>query len=196
MAQPAFSGPPAAALLEDLPRLFVALELTSSVADKLQTLVRAANLPSTRWAPRSSWHITLHFIGEARIDKVCAALETVSARPFNTNISGLGTFGRFKPRVLWAGVPRSDELIALHGAVGAALRDAGFPLEDRPYVPHVTLAKFGAIRSNGTSIVNGFLEEHVQFSTDAFHVGGFTLYESVLNAKGPLYVPRRCFSLE
>ena len=45
-------------------------------------------------------------------------------------------------KVLWAGVEAKADLIVLHRAIGRALTDAiGFRPEERPYSPHITLAR-------------------------------------------------------
>lgn len=43
--------------------------------------------------------------------------------------------------MLWAGVAPSDTLADAAARLEAALAAAGFPREDRPYRPHITIAR-------------------------------------------------------
>ena len=43
--------------------------------------------------------------------------------------------------MLWVGVPHADPLVALAAAVRDATRTLGYPDDERPYHPHLTLAR-------------------------------------------------------
>jgi 2'-5' RNA ligase len=86
-------------------------------------------------------HLTLHFIGDFERDRIAALgarLATVPVTPVQLRPDGTS---------VWRGgiavlTMRGDAALgALHADIGAALRDCGVPLEDRPYAPHVTLAR-------------------------------------------------------
>ncbi|WP_268247932.1 RNA 2',3'-cyclic phosphodiesterase [Klenkia taihuensis] len=100
-----------------------------------------------RWSDPADLHITLAFLGEvpgARVAGLLGALGPVAAGapPATLQLTGAGTFGR-RPRVLWAGVGGDvDVLGALAGRVAAAARHAGVPVEDRPFLPHLTLGRW------------------------------------------------------
>ena len=66
-------------------------------------------------------------------------LSTVRATPVPIRIEGLGFFDR--AGVFWAGVALTPELLALQQLITAAMRSCGFIPEDRPYSPHITLAR-------------------------------------------------------
>jgi 2'-5' RNA ligase len=54
----------------------------------------------------------------------------------------LGGGGRFGHWVLWTGIQGDrDGLCRLAGSVAAAARRSRLPVEDRPYRPHLTLAR-------------------------------------------------------
>jgi 2'-5' RNA ligase len=63
--------------------------------------------------------------------------------PFLLEISGLGAFPNLKQaRVLWVGVGGDlDRLSTLQQNIDSALAVLGFPKEERPFVPHLTLAR-------------------------------------------------------
>jgi 2'-5' RNA ligase len=131
-------------------RTFIAVELgdeaRAHLAREVARLGRA--LPRVRWADPADLHLTLAFLGELDDERLAAAVEATAeaarpAVPFALATGGLGTFGPpHAPRVIWAGL-RGDlaRLGALHEALAAALAARGFPREQRPFAPHLTLAR-------------------------------------------------------
>jgi 2'-5' RNA ligase len=127
-------------------RLFVALELSTACVDEVAAAVDDVRdvARELRWAPPEQWHLTLAFLGEVD-ERVLPDLEARLARsaarqaPLNLTLAGAGRFGN---RVLWLGV-RGDTagLRQLAVSVRAAARRARLPVEDRPYRPHLTLAR-------------------------------------------------------
>ncbi|HSU12262.1 MAG TPA: RNA 2',3'-cyclic phosphodiesterase [Pseudonocardia sp.] len=139
-------------------RAFVALvPPASALAELAASLapVRAA-YPGLRWTPPGQWHLTLAFLGDIEgdglDDGVLPALAERLARaarrhpPMELALEGSGRFG---DRVLWtrvhdlaADARRGHTGVrALAGSVGAAARRCGIPVDDRPYRPHLTLAR-------------------------------------------------------
>lgn len=179
-----------------LPRLFVGLELPQHVSASISSLVEPARVSEARWLPASSWHITLHFLGAAPLDEVRAVLEGVRSVPFTARLAHASTFGRkTRPSVLWAGVPTTPELTALHSAVGQVLGGAGFKVEERPYRPHVSLAKLQCRSDEDAESVDRFITESAHFASPAFQVDSFTLFESVMSEGEPVYLSRGRYSL-
>lgn len=141
-------------------RTFVAVELDealraaigraqAALRDKLDRELRRAD-PGTRiqWVRPESVHVTLKFLGDIEEDRVATvgqALEraVVGVAPFALDVGGLGMFPEAGgPRVLWLGLSGPVEAMArLASAVDAALQEIGFPPEDRPFTPHLTLAR-------------------------------------------------------
>lgn len=130
-------------------RLFIAINLPPSERDRLQRAagaLRAAHLP-VRWVGSDALHLTLKFLGEvpdARRGEVEEATREVSAGfgPFQLELRGLGAFPRLaSPRVLWVGVHAPPELARLAGALDEAMGRLGFPREERPFSPHLTLGR-------------------------------------------------------
>ena len=83
----------------------------------------------------------------------------------------------FKKRnalILWQGVKRCPELLALQSKVKAALEAAGFPCDERPYRPHVTLAR--NYRKNKETDLSAVLE-HFEKPAD-MKVFSLSLFES------------------
>ncbi len=127
-------------------RLFVALwpppeaiaELAAEVAR-----VRPAGA-GLRWSDADHWHLTLAFLGEVTDDQrvqLEQRLARAAARhePLILHLAGAGRFGA---RVLFTRVQGDrDSLRRLAGSAAAAARRSGLDLPNRPYRPHLTLAR-------------------------------------------------------
>jgi 2'-5' RNA ligase len=130
-------------------RLFLALNLPPEERARLHreaAPLRAAALP-VRWVAPDALHLTLNFLGEVaegRAAEVESAMERVAQRfpPFELRLRRLGAFPNFgRARVVWVGVDAPPELGRLQAALTAGLAGLGFPPEDRPYSPHLTLGR-------------------------------------------------------
>jgi 2'-5' RNA ligase len=99
---------------------------------------------SVRFAPPERWHLTVAFIGAVgdprRAEKALAELGDVEAP--TVRIAGGKTLGRGRFTHLVASVKgaRTD---ALGDAVRRALRRNRLPFDERPWQPHVTIARPG-----------------------------------------------------
>jgi 2'-5' RNA ligase len=178
-------------------RLFVAADIPEPARDILLG-VRPAPLPGVGLVPREDLHLTLYFIGEVGDVEAAAirdALDRVQAAPFTIDLEGVG---RFPPegvaRVLWAGVVPNPGLGALHRAVAGALAAAvGFRPEDRPYLPHVSLAYLDAALPR--EAVEEYLREQASFRMAAVPITRFGLYSSGWPADHPRYKVESAFDL-
>ncbi|HEX4884450.1 MAG TPA: RNA 2',3'-cyclic phosphodiesterase [Casimicrobiaceae bacterium] len=102
-------------------------------------------------APRSdSLHVTLAFLGNVDADRLPAVLAAGKLAaggvdPFDLALERMGgtAYG-----IAWISPGRvPDALRSLHGALAAALEQAGFQREQRMFRPHVTLARDGVRRA-------------------------------------------------
>ncbi|MBP2369083.1 RNA 2',3'-cyclic phosphodiesterase [Pseudonocardia parietis] len=127
-------------------RLFVAVTPPPDAIDELRSATAALRTGSEqlRWSAPEQWHLTLAFLGEvddrARQD-VVERLGRAAARhgPCTLSLAGAGRFGQ---RVLWTRVHGDvDRLRRLAASVRAAARRSRIAVEDRPYRPHLTLAR-------------------------------------------------------
>ena len=125
-------------------RLFFALWPEAKAARALELLAeRLAAQSGGKRAPRDKIHLTLVFVGEVPLDREAALREAaarVRGEPFDAVLDRSGCFRR--ARVAWVGIgDPAPQLIGLQAALSGELRAAGFTLEERPYSPHVTLAR-------------------------------------------------------
>lgn len=136
-------------------------------------------LPSrARLTRPSKWHVTLVFLGEAPPDEVASVLSLLPADGgFTLHLAGGGRFGP----AAWAGVEGDlTALGRLRERVRSALADAGFPSDERPYQPHLTVTYRGD-RSVRTALVG--------FASPPWTVSSFALVES----KDGDYLPLRAW---
>ncbi len=107
-----------------------------------------------RWTHPGNWHLTLRFLGNVptlRIPELTTVLAQVAFAPFTLAVGRAGAFpARGTPRVVWLGLARGGkECASLARAVNAALAPLGFAPEERPFAPHLTLARVHEARSDG-----------------------------------------------
>lgn len=176
-----------------MPKLFVAIDLPDSVTAEL-VRIQPAPLDGIRLAAPDQMHLTLHFIGESSIDRLAAALATVRFPEFSLAIEGVGQFPSANSAViLWAGVKRTAELLALHESVAQALARIGFQSEERQYNPHVTIARCEC--GIATQVIDDFVNKNASFSVRRVQVARFGLFSSKLIAGVPRYQCERFFEL-
>lgn len=173
------------AMSDAMHRLFVAIRPPEHIRTRLLSL--AGGIPGARWQDDDQLHLTLRFIGEVerhQANDLAEALSTVRFTPFHISLSGLGQFER-KGRIgsLWAGVQPHDALEQLHRKIDRACVRTGFPPDDRAYLPHITMARFGRAGGNPQD----FVAAHAGLSSHAFLVDEFALFESHRTESGAHY---------
>ena len=169
----------------------MAAEVTAQLAAVRDSLARPND--GLRWSAPEAWHITLQFLGAtapAQYDCVVAHLRAIKATPVPVRLEGLGFFER--AGVFFAGVPLSPELVSLQKSVTAATSQCGFKPEDRPYHPHITLARNRG-RENGVRVLKLRVGPAPEFA--GFIASEFLLYESFPDAQGSRYEVRARFGL-
>jgi 2'-5' RNA ligase len=127
-----------------MPRLFFALWPDEQARESLAFQARALAMETGgREVPAARLHLTLAFLGavESRsLALIRRAADTVSVESFQLIFDQVGAFR--KAGVGWAGCSRPESrLLVLQSALEFALRSEGFPQEERPYSPHVTLVR-------------------------------------------------------
>ncbi|SDF67014.1 RNA 2',3'-cyclic phosphodiesterase [Sporolituus thermophilus] len=131
-------------------RLFIGIEFPEAILDKLgqtQDYLRRY-VSSGRFTAKYNMHLTLQFLGEVPEDKVgdiCRRLQQVAKghSPLRLNLGALGCFGQNNPyRVVWLGLGGDlTALSRLQRAIVLGMKELGFIPENRPYKPHITLAR-------------------------------------------------------
>lgn len=124
-------------------RLFIAILLPDEVRTILLSAasqLREQSEHAQCTAPEN-FHLTLAFLGETDyVAKAKTALQFTAHRqhgPFSLTLDGFGRFGE----TVWAGIADAPPLFMLAHNLKEALQQQGFSLEERPFRPHITLAR-------------------------------------------------------
>lgn len=179
-------------------RLFVAVELDSAVAQKIadfsdELRSKAMSLaPGARitWVRSEQLHVTVRFIGEVDAVKaaaIAAALQPeLTAKTFDLIVEGAGAFPPTgAPRVLWAGLASGGEALgAVEQEVSERLGACGVAREDRPYRPHLTLAR---VRDASGLRSKPLFETLAERTFGTTPVEAITLFQSRTSPKGATY---------
>ncbi len=179
-------------------RSFIAIELPDEGRKGLARLRSELERDEHRfvkWVDPDGIHLTLKFLGNIpfkRVAEITAAMEEAAQgiSPFHLEISGLGVFPSLKQvRVFWVGIGGEVERLSrLQKNIDSALAALGFAREERPFVPHLTLARIrqGASPSERRSF--GELVDSAIFE-DKYHieVEAVSLMKSQLTPAGAVY---------
>jgi 2'-5' RNA ligase len=194
----------------DLPgrRIFVAAPLPESVSAAVADLVeqvRGDGVPGggrdVRWVRLDGLHLTLRFLGPTLDDRIDAARSAVrvaaaASAPIDVAIGGAGTFpSPVRPRALWLGLVEGSKALAdLAADVDAALVDAGWPPETRPFRAHLTLARADGVPA-GARIGAHLVEAAAALRIEA-RIDRIGLFESLTGGGPARYEPLEMANLE
>lgn len=187
-------------------RCFIAISLSDGIHLQLDNIITALRpqIPAgaLRWTPVHNIHLTLKFLGDVsstQLDLLKDGIKSVADRlsPFEMVINGLGAFpNKQKPRVLWVGVEAPKELFSLQRGIENEMSRLGYPLEEKRFSPHLTLARVSRNSSSSESLdIARALERN---SVDPIQTGSIQavdLYKSDLQPDGAVYSKLAGFKL-
>jgi RNA 2',3'-cyclic 3'-phosphodiesterase len=190
-------------------RAFIAIELSDDIHHRLddvehQIQSRAGETArrAVRWVAAENIHLTLKFLGDVSTDQLTPITgllaEVAASYPgLDLTIGGSGAFPNARrPRVVWVGCEGSPVLGRLQKAVDQAMDRLGYPREERPFSPHLTL---GRVNENArgdelAQLVRALGETHVgelgRVKVETFH-----LFKSELHPGGAVYTRLNTFRL-
>ena len=179
-------------------RAFIAIELTAEIQKRLDEISAAfkqqLNGVPVRWVSAGNIHLTLKFLGDVSVATLKLLTDILKTeigthRPFEVSVGGAGAFpNNRRPRVIWVGVEAPSDLAVVQSGVETAMARLGYPREDRPFSPHLTL---GRVSRNATSDDTPALTEFLQSSRVGFLgaacVQEICLFRSDLQPSGAVY---------
>jgi 2'-5' RNA ligase len=177
-------------------RLFIAVPLPPELANRAAALVPPA-LPALKRVRPELMHITLAFLGWTPDEQLPTVIEATMAaaagqHPFELSFAGAGRFppsGR--PRVVWLGVgDGKTALETIAGRVVDELRAHQLRFDDRPFAPHLTLARVHADASGAEARTVGAAVDELAVPDLRTRVEQLAVVQSVLSPKGPRYTTR------
>lgn len=183
------------AVAASLLRLFCAVELPAEaragVVEHIARLRERLPLARAGWERAEKLHLTLKFFGDveqSRASALSAALALAAKRvePFPLRLAGAGAFPpRGNPRVLWLGLnDETGSFARLHQAVEQECAAAQFKREERPFHPHLTIA-----RLRQPAGARALAEQHTELGFAALEltVNEIVLMQSELGTGGSRY---------
>jgi 2'-5' RNA ligase len=184
-------------------RLFFAVAVPPAVASVIEAHKEGLrNLladDTIRFTDPAQSHFTLRFLGEEQLERQEAALRAgrragALAVPFDLALEGLGYFpDARRPHTLWMGTAAGgSRLVRLAQHLGEELAGEGFAAEERPFVPHLTIAR---IKGQLSSRTRQALRHAAQPPTCTLRVESFLLMESRPKGGVHVHTPVEEFSL-
>ena len=176
-------------------RVFCAIEIPEPVRQQvLQHIARLREaVPDAKasWSRDTNLHLTLKFLGEIPLTSVAnissAASQAVMGRaPFSIRLEQTGTFPKQgQPRVLWIGISDfSGNLGELHAHLEDQAAIAVFEKDDRPFHPHLTLARLRQARHARTLAA---AHRELDFESAEIAVSELLVIRSELRNEGSKY---------
>lgn len=132
-------------------RAFISIELPDETKRKLSEVgqvLGGKKYEFVRWVRPESLHLTLKFLGNistVQVEDVTTMIKD-AARGYSSlhlEFRELGAFPDLKqPRVVWISIAGEvEKLSSLQQKIDSSLAFLGFPHEEHPFVPHLTLAR-------------------------------------------------------
>lgn len=179
-------------------RVFIAIELPAELRQelaRLQTMLKTANLPQIKWVKPNGIHLTLKFLGNIPVsdtDRITQAMTDAATQisPFYLETEALGAFPNLKRvQVVWVGLGgETDKLKQLQQLIEINLTRLGFAAEQRPFKPHLTLARLGKDTSPEEQRQLGELIASIDSRTGKkIKVDRINLIKSQLTREGAIY---------
>jgi 2'-5' RNA ligase len=175
------------------------LEQVLSARKKLERQIRSA---AVRWVPREQLHLTLKFFGnmarEQLPDLATALRPLCLAQPvLSLDLKHYGCFpDSRRPRVLWLGIAGAiGPLATFQQQIHEATRAFGDHQEERPFHPHLTLARMKNVSPDETRQLAAVLDRTPADSLDPWLARELVLMESRLTPQGSIYHPAAHFLL-
>uniref|UniRef100_A0A7C3Z0L6 RNA 2',3'-cyclic phosphodiesterase n=1 Tax=Desulfobacca acetoxidans TaxID=60893 RepID=A0A7C3Z0L6_9BACT len=183
-------------------RAFLAIDLPASLRPVLSWAQEELKKSGAdvKWVPVGNIHITLKFFGnitEVQVEDLSEAVTALAAaqEPFTLTVTDAGAFPSPKnPRVVWLGVGGDLEIMReFYQRLEIAFAALGFPPEDRPFSPHLTL---GRVKSPaGRAALTQCLVNLPPPAAAPFQVNEVVLFRSKLSPQGSTYLPLKVIPL-
>ena len=175
-------------------RTFLAVDLDEVILDALVESRERLDDPQAkiRWVARQNLHVTVRFLGDVADDvlpEVCRRAGAAASKidPFEFQVKSISCVppsGQL--RMVWANiVDLNGKFAALHEAVTAELAGMGLHEENRPFRPHLTLARVKGIRDASAFRQTASAYADAEFGSQKAE--SLVVYSSQLTPTGPVY---------
>jgi len=146
-------------------RLFIAINFDDTTKDKIQEVQsKMKKISKGNYSKRDNLHLTLAFLGEIsedRVEDIKLAMDAISVPKMRLSFSEIGCFNHGS-ELWWIGIKKNDELIKMQKNLVKSLREKGFEIESRKFVPHITIARETRIKSKDQIVLeNEFTSQEI-----------------------------------
>ena len=186
--------------MSDAIRCFLALKIPADTALRRLLKELGAMGRALRAVEPDGLHVTLKFFAAAEpasIPEIGSIATTVAGKHKRTELTltGLGAFPHpERPSVIWAGLagPGAQTLCSLAGQFEETLETIGFERENRPFQPHLTLAR---VKFRPPEELRALLTRHANTVFGTTAVDEIELIRSEPGPEGPRYTVLEHFPL-
>jgi 2'-5' RNA ligase len=180
-------------LSEDQVRSFVSIDLEDQqVLSRIGSILSSLKALGGDLKPvgEENIHLTLKFLGDVstlRLADVKSSLQQLAFPSFTAEIKGAGAFPNLKHmNVIWVGVNEGwTQVEQIYEQVEKLLSGVGFRRENRPFSPHITIARVRSGRKRDETA--NFLQHLSDESFGTVTVNKVRLKQSILSSAGPKY---------
>jgi 2'-5' RNA ligase len=158
------------------------------IQDRLKKIIHG----DVRWVRPEGIHLTLKFFGDISENAVVeisavAGKAAAAVGTFELAIGGAGIFPDMKrPRIIWLGMNGDvARLVTFQKELEHALQEFGFPREERPFRPHLTLGRIKSAK--GVTGLAEALRKGETYTAGRFTASGLGLFKSDLTPRGAIY---------
>ena len=165
-------------------RYFIGIPLPPEVKKKLkvQSWPGLSRYKDEKLVPQNNWHLTLAFIGgldENQLESLKSLLKFFTwGKSFKVGIRNFGAFPSMEEgRILYMACNKGkQEISSLANLLRRQLDDLEIDYDQKPFVPHVTVARLRSPKNLTKLTENGKMKQEVLFEVDKL-----VLYDSEKN---------------
>jgi RNA 2',3'-cyclic 3'-phosphodiesterase len=156
--------------------------------------------PPIAWTKREHLHVTLRFFGNVSVENLMLIKEVVSLLtstivPMSLTFEDLVFFPNRRQARIAALQLKAEGLEKLVTVARDGLRNIGQPPENRPFIPHVTLARLKPMSGMERLKMKNLWPESSRPELPIWPVTEITLIQSQLSPGGSIYTPIGIFPL-
>lgn len=178
-------------------RCFLAIKINGTLRELLKKILAdfVIEFPNcVKWVPLENIHITIKFIGNlntTHMDALQVDLSNALASlpVFQIESNQIGAFPNIKnPRIIWLGIRYPIHMKHTFSQIETILKVYGYPVENRPFKPHLTL---GRVKKNVSLKdlldISCHLSSYKLNEVGSMRAKDLTLFKSTLTPDGPFY---------
>lgn len=173
---------------DDDMRLFIGFSFSPDVSSRIEDVITSFKryMESGRTTKRDLFHVTLVFLGDtdlSLVPKIKEAMNVVNGEPFDLVIKDISTFKEArKGKTFYLNIEHDQKLLSIENQLRQRLLIHGFSIDQRPYHPHLTIARNAVIRDSDAIKTLNSAQKAIPLTIDKIE-----LFESDRRNHEPIY---------